>query len=211
MTLIIGDIVKWWHDNLFHQIPLLMFEFYQTIQLWPISASCDVVTQVILMMTHIDWALQISPRTTWQDTQHHTHSHWAIEPFKIRMSSEDDIRGRVRSAEPEADWECSFSVSIHFSQTQEPRVAAVFLLLLTSESQWVRFKSQDTVRGVSPSSHNGDSDMYIWCVVWPVSVITRAGFLCCIVIRGQACLLAPAAGAWSTKGDQADNLITARL
>ena len=120
-----------------------------------------------------------------------------MEPFKIRMSSEDDIKAGVRSAELEADWECSFSVFIHFSQTQEPRVAAVFLLLQT----W-------------PPIHNG-SDSNLWtqleerstmmvmvtcmCRVTSSNVIIRAGFLCCIVSWGQACLLAPVAGAWSTK------------
>ena len=84
-----------------------------------------------------------------------------MEPFKIRMSSEDDIKAGVRSAELEADWECSFSVFIHFSQTQEPRVAAVFLLLQTwppihngSDSNlWITVRRE--------IHYDGDGDMYV--------------------------------------------------
>ena len=92
-----------WHDNLFYQKPLLMFEFYQTIQLWPFSASYDVVTQVILMMTH---RLSITDQhsagfTTWQDTQHLTVTGpWSHLKLECPVKTTSELGWGARNPKP---------------------------------------------------------------------------------------------------------------
>ena len=165
----------------------------------------DVVTQVTLMMTH---PLSITDQlgagfTTWQDTQHHTVTRpWSHLKLECPAKTTSELGWGARNPKPTEN------------------AASV------SSSILVKLGSRGLSQCFScywPQSHNGsdsnlekkleEGGLHTWwwqwhvhmCRVWPVSVfvIPRAGFLCCIVsCWGQACLLAPAVGAWSTKATE---------
>ena len=119
-----SSIVKWWvlNDMTIFSSDSAMIQFYHLI----IKFSNRFSRRDVVMARSDSWwhthRLSSDAGFTWQDTQHpRSQSLWPSQPFKIRMSSEDDIRAAVRSTEPEASPECSFRVSLHFS----PALAAV--------------------------------------------------------------------------------------